>query len=54
MNKILWFRYDLRLKNNESASEALKDGSVLPIFIFDEDFLKLETSSSFPNKFKVA
>ena len=48
MNKILWFRYDLRLENNESAIEAFKDGSVLPIFIFDKDFLKLETSSSFP------
>ena len=51
MNKILWFRYDLRLKNNESAIEALKDGYVLPIFIFDENFLKLETSSSFHVQF---
>ena len=53
MNKILWFRYDLRLENNESAIEALKDGYVLPIFIFDEDFLKLETSSSFHVQFTI-
>ena len=53
MNKILWFRYDLRLENNESAIEVLKDGYVLPIFIFDEDFLKLETSSSFHVQFTI-
>ena len=51
MNKILWFRYDLRLENNDSVGGAIKEGNVLPIFIFDEDFLKLETSSSFHVQF---
>jgi len=47
VNKILWFRYDLRIDDNESFNEALKDGKTLPIFIFDENFFQLETSSSF-------
>ena len=53
MNKILWFRYDLRIDDNESFNEALKNGKTLPIFIFDENFFQLETSSSFHLNFTI-
>ena len=46
MNKIIWFRYDLRIYENSAFTEAIKDGNVLPIFIFDKELFKLETSSS--------
>jgi len=51
VNKIVWFRYDLRLEDNEAFIEATKNGNVLPIFIFDENYYKLDTSSSFHLKF---
>ncbi len=51
MNKIIWFRYDLRISENSAFNEAIKDGNVLPIFIFDEGLFKLETSSSFHFRF---
>ena len=51
MNKILWFRFDLRLHDNEAVKKAIFDGKTLPIFIFDEEYFKLETSSSFHLKF---
>ena len=51
MNKIVWFRYDLRLEDNQAFIEATKNGNVLPIFIFDENYYKIETSSSFHSKF---
>ena len=51
MNKIVWFRYDLRISVNNAFTNAIKDGNVLPIFIFDEGLFKLETSSSFHLKF---
>ena len=51
MNKIIWFRYDLRIQDNKAFSEASKSGNVLPIFIFDKNFYKLKTSSSFHLKF---
>ena len=47
MKKILWFRHDLRIEDNEAFNKACIDGEVLPIFIYDEDYWKLETSSSF-------
>ena len=47
MKKILWFRHDLRIDDNEAFNKACNDGEVLPIFIYDEDYWKLETSSSF-------
>ena len=47
MNKIIWFRYDLRLIDNDAFSHAVKQGNTLPIFIFDKDYFKLDTSSSF-------
>ena len=51
MNKIVWFRYDLRISENNAFREAIKNGNVLPIFIFDEGLFKLETSSSFHLRF---
>ena len=51
MNKIVWFRYDLRLEDNQAFIEATKNGNVLPIFIFDKNYYKLDTSSSFHLKF---
>ena len=47
MNKILWFRNDLRVFNNDAFNEATKSGKILPIFIFDKEYYKLPTSSSF-------
>ena len=51
MNKIVWFRYDLRLEDNQAFKEATKNGNVLPIFIFDKNYYKIDTSSSFHLKF---
>ena len=39
MNKILWFRFDLRLHDNEPVKEALKDGKTfyeIPYDIIEE------------------
>ena len=47
MTKILWFRYDLRIEDNEAFNKACINGEVLPIFIYDKEYWKLETSSSF-------
>ena len=47
MNKIVWFRNDLRIFNNDAFNEATKSGNILPIFIFDKEYYKLPTSSSF-------
>ena len=51
MNKIVWFRYDLRVYENNAFTQAIQDGNVLPIFIFDKELFKLETSSSFHLRF---
>ena len=51
MRKIFWFRYDLRISDNEAFVSACKNGEVIPIFIFDRNFWKLPTSSSFHLKF---
>ena len=47
MNKIVWFRNDLRVSNNDAFNEAAKSGKILPIYIFDKEYHKLPTSSSF-------
>ena len=47
MNKIVWFRNDLRASNNDAFNEAVKSGRILPIYIFDNEYHKLPTSSSF-------
>ena len=46
MNKIVWFRNDLRVSNNDAFNEAVKSGKILPI-AFDKEYHKLPTSSSF-------
>ncbi len=47
MNKIVWFRNDLRVFNNDAFNDATQSGNILPIFIFDKEYHKLPTSSSF-------
>ena len=47
MNKIVWFRNDLCVSNNDAFNEAVKSGKILPIYIFDKEYHKLPTSSSF-------
>ncbi len=51
MNKIVWFRYDLRLEDNEAFIEASKNSNLLPIFIYDKNYFLLDTTSSFHLKF---
>jgi len=46
-NSLMWFRYDLRIKDNEALFAASENEFCLPIFIFDEDYLKLQTTSDF-------
>ena len=46
-NSLMWFRYDLRIEDNEALFAALNNQVCLPIFILDEDFLKLKTTSEF-------
>jgi len=36
-NVVHWFRQDLRLSDNPALSAAIKAGSLIPIFIWDED-----------------
>ena len=43
----MWFRYDLRVEDNQALFSALDNQVCLPIFILDEDFLKLQTTSEF-------
>ena len=51
MRKIIWFRYDLRLFDNQAFNASVKNGDVLPIYIYDENYWRLPTSSSFHLKF---
>ena len=51
MRKIIWFRYDLRLHDNQAFNASVKNGDVLPIYIYDENYWRLPTSSSFHLKF---
>ncbi len=43
----MWFRFDLRIQDNEALFAALNNQVCLPIFILDLDFLKLKTTSDF-------
>ena len=43
----MWFRYDLRIKDNEALFEALKNQKCLLVFILDNGYLELETTSDF-------
>lgn len=43
---LFWFRRDLRLHDNRAFFHALKNGNVLPVFIFDKNILeKLESKN---------
>ncbi len=44
---LMWFRFDLRIKDNEAFLAASLNQSCLPIFILDHGFLKLKTTSNF-------
>ena len=46
-NSLMWFRYDLRIKDNEALFEALKNQRCLLVFILDKGYLELETTSGF-------
>jgi len=50
-NSLMWFRYDLRIKDNDALFEALINQLCLPVFIFDKGYSKLETTSNFHLKF---
>ena len=44
---IMLFRFDLRIFDNEAFYHASKHKNCLPIYILDNDYLKLETTSNF-------
>tara|TARA_X000000950_G_scaffold214507_1_gene258051 strand:- start:1441 stop:2874 length:1434 start_codon:yes stop_codon:yes gene_type:complete len=44
---LMWFRYDLRINDNDAFFEASQNQACLPVFILDEGYLKLETTSDF-------
>ena len=46
-NSLMWFRYDLRIKDNEALFRASNNNFCLPIYILDEEYVKLETTSDF-------
>ena len=43
----MWFRYDLRINDNDALFEALKNQNCILVFILDNEYLKLETTSDF-------
>lgn len=46
---IVWFRQDLRLHDNESLQDALRNAyEVIPVFVFDERVFRGQTSFGFP------
>ena len=44
---LMWFRYDLRINDNDAFIKASKNSTCLPLFILDTDFLDLKTTSEF-------
>ena len=46
-NSLMWFRYDLRIKDNDALFEALNNQNCMLVFILDNGYLKLETTSDF-------
>ncbi len=46
-NSLMFFRFDLRTKDNEALFKASLHEKCLPIFILDHDYIKLETTSNF-------
>ena len=51
MFSLHWFRYDLRIKDNQSFINSLSSGKNILIYIFDEDIIKSNTYSSFHHNF---
>ena len=51
-NSLMWFRYDLRITDNEAFFAASDNQICLPVFILDEDYLKLKTTSDFHLNFQ--
>ena len=43
----MWFRYDLRLKDDQAFFEASKSKYCMPIFILDDEFANCENTSNF-------
>ena len=46
-NSLMWFRYDLRINDNDAFFEASQNQNCLPVFILDEGYLNLKTTSDF-------
>ena len=46
-NSLMWFRYDLRIRDNYALFEACINKLCLPVYILDNGYLKLETTSDF-------
>ena len=46
-NSLMWFRYDIRIKDNDALFEALNNQNCILVFILDNGYLKLETTSDF-------
>ena len=46
-NSLMWFRYDLRINDNDAFFEASQNQNCLPVFILDEGYLNLKTTSEF-------
>ena len=44
---LMWFRYDLRVSDNEALIEASKNPACIPLYILDTNFLNLKTTSDF-------
>ena len=51
MFSLHWFRYDLRIKDNQSFFNSLSSDKNILIYIFDEDIIKSNTYSSFHHNF---
>ncbi len=48
---VMWFRYDLRTIDNEALYLASQESLCIPLYIIDQDFLKLKTTSEKHLKF---
>ena len=51
MFSLHWFRYDLRIRDNQSFFNSLSSDKNILIYIFDEDIIKSNTYSSFHHNF---
>ena len=53
MQTLTWFRYDLRVDDNESFLQSLGSNKNLLVYIFDENIWRDQTSSTFHLKFTI-